>query len=175
LVHLYPEQTVIGSKEQEPIEEKKAAKVNPATSRWKRLVVEVGRFGVVGVFNTLLDLFLFNVLLWMLPTHNTLHILAYNSIAYSIGAINSFLLNKYWTFRRSYAVTRSEVVRFLLTTGAGIVCSDLILWVAGLLLSHVGGNAVLLNNLAKILAVAGTASVSYLGMHLWVFVRKSEV
>jgi putative flippase GtrA len=173
-VRLLSEQVVTCPDEQESIEEKKATKARPATSRWRRIVVQVGRFGVVGVFNTILDLCLFNVLLWILPTQNIVHILAYNSIAYSIGAINSFLLNKYWTFRRSYAVTSSEVMRFLLTTGAGILCSDLILWIAGMLLSHVGGNGVLLNNLAKLLAVAGTASVSYLGMNLWVFVRKSE-
>jgi putative flippase GtrA len=136
--------------------------------------MQVGRFGIVGIGNTVLDLFLFNVLLWLLPTQNTMLILVYNSIAYAIGAVNSFLLNKYWTFQRKHAATPGEVFRFILTTAAGILCSDLILWLAAMLLSHISGNTTLLNNLAKLLAVGGTASVSYFGMRAWVFVRKAE-
>jgi putative flippase GtrA len=138
------------------------------------VIKQMGRFGIVGIVNTVLDLCLFNVLLWLFPTNNAVLLLVYNTIAYTVGAIDSFLLNKYWTFQRKRAATRGEIARFMLTTGAGVLCSDLILRVAGMLLSHIGGNAILLNNLAKLLAVAGTCSVSYLGMHLWVFVRRSE-
>jgi len=136
--------------------------------------MQLGRFGIVGILNTILDLFLFNMLLWLLPTQNTMLILVYNSIAYTIGAFNSFLLNKYWTFQRKHAATPGEVFRFILTTAAGVLCSDLILWLASLLLSHISGNMVLLNNMAKLLAVGGTAGVSYFGMRAWVFVRKVE-
>jgi putative flippase GtrA len=145
-----------------------------ASRRWRTLFFQIGRFSIVGVFNTVLDLCLFNLLLWSFPTQNTLLILVYNSIAYSIGAINSFLLNKYWTFQRKQSTTKGEVIRFILTTCAGILCSDLILWFAGMLLGHLGDTTVLLNNLAKLFAVAGTASISYFGMRLWVFVHKSE-
>ncbi len=146
-----------------------------AGRNWRKLLGQLGRFGAVGVVNTVVDLCLFNALLWLFPTHNTIAILAYNSVAYTIGAINSFLLNKYWTFQRKHATTSGEVLRFVLTTAAGILCSDLILWIAGMLLSHISGNTILLNNLAKLLAVGGTVGISYLGMRLWVFVRQPEV
>jgi putative flippase GtrA len=179
LARLYPEHTAARPQEQETREQESgerdaAGKTVKKRGGWQ-VIMRVGRFGIVGIVNTVLDLCLFNALLWLFPTHSSAHLLVYNSIAYAIGAIDSFLLNKYWTFRRKHTVTRSEVVRFILTTGAGILCSDLILWIASMLLRHVGGNTTLLNNLAKLLAVAGTASVSYLGMHLWVFVQKSEL
>jgi putative flippase GtrA len=145
-----------------------------ARRSWHNLLMQLGRFGMVGAFNTILDLLLFNVLLWSLPTQNTMLILVYNSIAYSIGAFNSFLLNKYWTFQRKHTATPGEVFRFILTTAAGVLCSDLILWLASLLLSHLSGNTALLNNMAKLLAVGGTAGISYFGMRAWVFVRKAE-
>src|SRR5215467_878046 len=56
------------------------------------------RFGLVGGLNTLVDLLILNGLLWLFPTTSTLRLLFYSSLAFSMGAVNSFLLNKYWTF-----------------------------------------------------------------------------
>jgi putative flippase GtrA len=81
------------------------------------------RFGVVGCLNTLLDLLALNVLLWLRPTHNVGMLLIDNSIAYSFGAVNSFLFNKYWTFRCPGRARRREVVRFALTTLAGVLAT----------------------------------------------------
>lgn len=173
---MYSEQTLAPPGEEQLLIDRlgKNKAENAVRQRWYQLIVQFSRFSIVGVVNTLLDLCLFNTLLWLLPTRNTLLILGYNSLAYAIGAINSFLLNKYWTFQRTHTTTPGEVVRFILTTIVGILCSDLILWVAGLFLSSIPGNTALLNNLAKLLAIMGTVGVSYLGMRLWVFVRKSE-
>jgi putative flippase GtrA len=177
LARLYPEHIAARLREQEAREQGRknvAGRRAMRVASWWHVITQVGRFGIVGIVNTVLDLCLFNALLWLFPTHSAVLLLVYNTIAYAVGAIDSFLLNKYWTFQRKHAVTRKEIVRFILTTGVGVICSDLILWIAGMLLSHTGGNAILLSNLAKLLAVAGTCSVSYLGMHLWVFVRRSE-
>src|SRR4051794_38968317 len=65
---------------------------------WHHLFRQILRFGLVGGVNTLVDLLVLNGLLLLFPTTRTLMLLAYNSLAYSIGAINSFLLNKHWTF-----------------------------------------------------------------------------
>ncbi len=52
------------------------------------------RFGVVGVLNTAIDFALFALLyyvaLWPL--------LAANALAYGVAVLNSYVLNKYWTF-----------------------------------------------------------------------------
>jgi putative flippase GtrA len=99
-------------------------------------------------------------------------LLAYNSLAYSIGAINSFLLNKYWTFGQRQRTTRAELVRFILITLCGIAWSSSILWLAGLALHSFLANATLWANASKLVAIAGTALISYLGMRLWVFLSK---
>ncbi|MDQ6645549.1 MAG: GtrA family protein, partial [Chloroflexota bacterium] len=72
-----------------------------------RILREVLRFGLVGGLNTLVDLLILNALLWLFPTTSTLMLLVYSSLAYSLGAVNSFLLNKYWTFRYWQKVTRA--------------------------------------------------------------------
>ena len=138
------------------------------------LLRQVLRFGLVGGLNTLVDVLILNSLLLLFPTSSALKLLAYNSLAYSLGAVNSFFLNKYWTFASRQKVTRCELVRFIVTTLCGIGWSFAILWLASTLLHPYLVNATLWANASKVVAIAGTALISYLGMRLWVFVSKAQ-
>ena len=82
------------------------------------------RFGIVGVLNTCIDIGTLNLLLWRFPTHDANVLLGYNTLAYLLGAVNSFMLNKYWTFQSSKGASSGEVLRFVSITVAGICCSD---------------------------------------------------
>lgn len=141
---------------------------------WFSFVQQFLRFGLVGGVNTLVDLLILNALLWVHPTQRTLLLVAYNSIAYGIGAVNSFVLNKYWTFERRQRTTVTELLRFVLTTIVGIVVNDLLIWVLSSVLQPYISNTTLWTNASKILAILGTSSISYLGMRLWVFVNRGE-
>src|SRR5712692_2393102 len=138
-----------------------------------RLFRQVLRFGLIGGLNTLVDVLILNSLLLLFPTTSAPKLLAYNSLAYSLGAVNSFFLNKYWTFGSRQQVTRGEQARFILTTLCGIGWSSAILWLASTLLHRFLVNATLWANASKVLAIAGTALISYLGMRLWVFVSST--
>gem|GEM_PF-149882 len=132
------------------------------------------RFALAGGLNTLVDLLILNGLLWLFPTNSSSMLLAFNSLAYSIGAINSFLLNKYWTFGQKQRTTRAELARFTLVTMCGIAWSSAILWLASRALRSFLFNATVWANASKLVAIAGTALISYLGMRLWVFVSKQS-
>src|SRR5690348_10246952 len=88
------------------------------------------RFGMVGGLNTLVDLLILNMLLLLFPTNSARMILIFGAIAYSIGAFNSFLLNKYWTFGYRQRTSWRVVARFVVTTLLGIGWSSIILWLA---------------------------------------------
>jgi putative flippase GtrA len=135
---------------------------------------QILRFALAGGLNTLLDLLILNGLLWLFPTNSSSTLLAYNSLAYSVGAINSFHFNKYWTFGQKQCTTRAELARFTLITICGIVWSSAILWLASRALHAFLFNATVWANVSKLLAIAGTALISYLGMRLWVFVSKKS-
>jgi putative flippase GtrA len=141
---------------------------------WKRWPGQFFRFGFVGVLNTLLDILLLNGLLWLFPTTDTFRVLLFNSIAYSIGAVNSFVLNKYWTFGHRQQTTWGEVRRFTITTLVGIACNDVLIWFANNLFHSLIAHSSLWLNASKVVAIAGTVFVSYLGMRLWVFVKKPQ-
>ena len=150
------------------IKEKKQKRHAPLWKRWPGQIV---RFGTVGVLNTVLDLLILNCLLWLFPTNDPVVVVLFNSLAYALGAINSFLLNKYWTFGYSKSITGREVSRFILTTALGIVCNDILLWLANILLRPLIVHSSLWVNASKLVSLAGTVLISYVGMRLWVFVH----
>ena len=140
---------------------------------WKQMIGQVLRFCLVGGLNTILDLLLFNGLLWAFPTNNPANLIVYNSLAYAFGGINSFILNKYWTFRHQQTIGFGEVVRFVITTLVGICVNDLLLWIFSNAIHLQDINPTLWANVSKVIAIFGTFLISYTGMRLWVFSKRS--
>lgn len=143
----------------------------PAQRVLGRVLRQFLRFGLVGCLNTGIDLLALNCLLWLWPAQNMAILLLANSLAYALGAVNSFMCNKYWTFRCTTRTNTREVARFVLTTLVGIACNDLILSGLNSALPMIYLNTTFWMNISKLLAISGTILISYLGMRLWVFVR----
>lgn len=142
-------------------------------AKWKSLSWQVVRFGIVGSLNTLIDVLALNLLLLYAPTHNSVLLVVYNSIAYTLGTGNSYFLNRYWTFRSKQKATSSEILRFALLSVAGILCSDFLVWLTAGITHSLIANSWLWANTAKATAVVGTAVLSYFGMRVWVFTHSS--
>ena len=170
---LYDRETLEVLNSVQPYSDEKDTGHQPEPGR-KRWIGQVLRFGLVGGFNTLVDLLILNMLLLLFPTNSTRMILIYSAIAYSVGAVNSFLLNKYWTFGYRQRTTWREVARFIATTLCGIGWSSIILWLASNALHPILINPTIWANASKVIAISGTALISYLGMSLWVFVNKTR-
>jgi putative flippase GtrA len=136
---------------------------------WSSTFRQFLRYCLVGGANTFIDLLTLNVLLWRFPTNNVQVLVLYNSIAYTSGALNSFFLNKYWTFRRKQRVTSREVVRFAISLFLEVIYSSALIWLAGKALQPLIANPTLWGNASKLLAVAVGAVISYSFMRFWTF------
>jgi putative flippase GtrA len=132
------------------------------------------RFGSIGVLNTLIDVLMLNFLLWAFSIKDARLILVANAAAYSIGAINSFILNKHWTFQKTNPVNSREISRFITATACGAMLNNALLWIAGQILSPILGQTTLCANIAKFIAIGGTVLLSFLGMRLWVFAHRAD-
>src|SRR5713226_1325249 len=138
------------------------------------LLVQLLRFCIVGGLNTFVDVLAFNLLVWGLPTHDSGLLVVYNSLAFMIGAINSFCWNKLWTFKQRSSATNDQLTRFALVTSLGIICNDAFLWLATTILNSLSLNGFLWVNVAKISAIAGSVAVSYIGMRFSVFTKNEQ-
>ena len=172
---LHLEESIVFGKQTQPLERERAGPTGQSDADAQGLLGQLARFGLVGGLNTLVDLLILNGLLWLFPTNSTSLLLAFSALAYGLGAINSFLLNKYWTFRHRRKTTGQELARFTLTTLCGIAWSTVMLWLASDALRPLLGNAALWANASKVVAIGGTALISYIGMRLWVFVGKPQM
>jgi putative flippase GtrA len=89
--------------------------------RWRHLVHELAKFGVVGAVNTVLDFALANVL--HLGLH--WHALAAKSTSVAVAATSSYFMNRHWTFRhRARTGLRREYSLFFLLNGVGLLIAD---------------------------------------------------
>jgi putative flippase GtrA len=140
-----------------------------------RIAVQFLRFCVVGGMNTFVDVFTFNLLIWVFPTQDSGLLVIFNSLAYLIGAVNSFCWNKLWTFRQRSEATNDQIARFALVTSLGIICNDAFLWLATTILTSLSLTSILWVNVAKVSAIAGSVTVSYIGMRFGVFTKKEEI
>jgi len=139
---------------------------------WRSTFIQFLRYCVVGGLNTAIDIGILNILLWRFPTHSVQVLVVYNAVAYSCGAISSFFLNKYWTFRHTQRATTKELVRFAISIILEILYSSALVWLAGRALQPFIANITLWGNASKFVAVVCGAVLSYLLMRFWTFANK---
>jgi putative flippase GtrA len=121
-------------------------------------IPEIGRFAVVGLINFAIDVAVFSIALYVLG----IPLLVANTLAYSLATINSYLMNKYWTFagRSDRNISTAEFTRFLLFNVGGLALSNLTVFLLA---------EFLLPLIAKLGAVGVTFVWNYLTIRRFVF------
>lgn len=136
----------------------------PESATLTRRGVLVGRFAVVGVANTVIDIVLFMLL------HDRIGILGANFLSTSAGMTFSFVVNGLFTFR-AQRLTLRHAVLFLATTGMTmwlvqpLVIHGLLAVLDGLDGADVDGDLVVLA--VKVLAI-GVSFVLNFAAYRWV-------
>ena len=144
------------------------------TRRNKPLLTKFLRFGLVGTLNTIVDIVVLNILLWIYPTSDTWQILAFNSLACIVAACNSFFWNKIWTFQYREPITVQLVLRFAGVSLVSMLGNNIILWIFIQLLPSTLTGAGAGATLLKIAVAATMMSLSFVGQLTLVFVRNKQ-
>jgi putative flippase GtrA len=95
------------------------------------LVTELGKFGAVGAVNYILDLLIFNLLLFTIFDHLPIAAKAGSAV---VAATSSYFMNRHWTWRdRARTGTGRELATFLAMSAIALAITELCL-----LMSHYG-------------------------------------
>jgi len=70
--------------------------------------LEIIKYGLVGVINTLIT----GIILFVLMNGFGVSYKISNAVGYIAGFLNSFILNKFWTFKGNHASTIRQFIRF---------------------------------------------------------------
>jgi putative flippase GtrA len=85
-------------------------------------------------------------------------------ISYSCGVLNSYLLNRSWTFRRGSNRKGKEIIRYIIVNLAALAVSSALLeWLYG-----PGGSGLSLP-VCKLIATCASMVINYAGSRYWVF------
>jgi putative flippase GtrA len=89
--------------------------------RWRHLVHELAKFGIVGAVNTVLDFGLANLLYLGFGWPS----LGAKTSSVAVAATSSFFMNRHWTFRhRARTGLRREYTLFFLLNGVGLLIAN---------------------------------------------------
>ena len=115
------------------------------------------KFGMVGLLNTGVDFAVFTLLTywgWAYPLAQ--------AVSFTSGVLNSYVLNRSWTFPGSGGSTRRSLLRFVILNGLVL----LLTWGVIALLHQGAGRPLLFS---KLCANGIAVLVNYTGNRIWVF------
>ncbi len=121
---------------------------------FKRLL----KFGVTGVANTLVDVGVYSLLSVALGVN----VFFGQCCGYAAGMLNSYLINRKWTFQTSHRFFSLQLVRFIITNLAVLAVSLLLLKVS---MDFFGMGKLV----AKLATTCITLVLNFIISRLWVF------
>jgi len=120
------------------------------------------RFCTVGLGNTAVDFTAF----FLLTLGGVPYLLA-QVLSYAAGVVNSFFLNRKWTFRVTGKANVMEVARFVIVNGLSLLVSTGLLFI----LHDVDYPGLWFG---KLVATGGGTVVNFMGSRLWVFTEHQK-
>lgn len=133
--------------------------------KFRELIV----FGLVGVSNTVLDIGVTVILSWLLSVTSGFLLAGVNVIGFTTAVINSYFLNKYWTFRHEKKSSRSEFIKFVAISLGGLIINTSVLLISETLLSDIVTSDQIRVLAGKLTATIFTLAWNYGGYKLFVF------
>jgi putative flippase GtrA len=87
------------------------------------IILQAGRFVLVGAFNTFIDLGVLNILIWLSGTASGAWYSIFKAISFLVATTNSYFWNKHWTFNKKSenGFAAKEFSKFLAVTAIGLL------------------------------------------------------
>ncbi|WP_138418480.1 GtrA family protein [Aquibacillus sediminis] len=142
----------------------------------KKVKVQVLQFGFIGVTNAIVDIVSLNILLFIWPTTQSNLLFVFNTIAYTLAIVNSYIWNKKYTFSHRANSGAKEMILFIIQAIIALVISNLVFIGMVQLLTKQSLMQIPMfinQNIAKGTAMFLSSSASFFLMKFFVF-RKSH-
>ena len=88
-------------------------------SRFVKVFFQLAKFLEIGVLNTLIDLGILNLLVWLTGVFSGTLLAPLNTASFLLAATNSYYWNKFWAFRNNREAGGKEFAQFLVISGIG--------------------------------------------------------
>lgn len=136
------------------------------------IIKQISKFIVVGIINTGIDFAVLNALMFSMKIYSGKWLILFNSISFAAAVINSYFLNKYWTFKAQNAseLNTKQFSQFLIISIVGISINDAIVYGIATFTSPLFGfSPQIWTNTAKIFATLASMIWNFIGYKFIVF------
>ena len=132
------------------------------------------KFLMIGAVNTIIDWGLLNILLLTSQRTDSLAYIGFKSLSFSLAVVNSYFLNKHWTFRdkgdsgAGQAGLSAQAGKFILVNLIGLVIN---IGLASLVARNGYGRAdfIIWANIGAVMATGASLLWNFLGYKFFVF------
>jgi len=135
-----------------------------------KALYQAGKFALVGALNTFVDLGILNLLILLTSVSTGLGFATFKGISFIVAVVNSYVWNKYWTFKSGKSRKKEEFFQFFAVSAIGFLLN---VGVATLVVSVIGpkGNLTpeVWANVGALVATLVLLLWNFLGYKLWVF------
>lgn len=141
--------------------------------RIRQLVKQFSKFFIVGIINTGIDFAILNTEILVTGITSGSMLIFLNVFSFSVAVVNSYYMNKYWTFEDKRPDGEKAPVKFSQFIGVSIVgisINSLIVYGFTTFVPILFGfSPQLWINVAKIIATGASLVWNFIGYKLWVF------
>ncbi|HHV16049.1 MAG TPA: glycosyltransferase [Gelria sp.] len=130
---------------------------------------QIYRFVIVGLLNTGIDFAVFNLLISASGIRTGPGLLLINITAVLVAIVNSYILNRIWTFKSSDPNYTAQLPKFLTASLTGMIINTVTVGLVPLLLWPGTAPTSSALNVAKLLAAILSASWNFISYRHWVF------
>jgi len=137
-------------------------------------LIQIIKFGLIGVLNTVVDFAILNLLMWTFKMYSGPWIIVFNVASFSLAVVNSYIWNRFWTFKmKSRQDVPEEFVKFISVSLIGVVINSGIVYSITAFIDPVSGlSSELWANVAKVLATGVAMVWNFVGYKFWAFKSK---
>jgi len=133
-------------------------------------LVQFLRYGLIGVYNTVVNFAIFNALIWLTGISTGLPVIGFSLIAFVIVIIQSFFINKKWVFKNTEGSHRRQFTAFFLVSGlVALFNLGLIQIIVNVIGAPEGVSTHLWANVALLITIITSVIGNFLGYKLIVF------
>lgn len=136
----------------------------------KKLILRLIRFSFVGVFNTLLDLGILNLLIYLFNVESPLAFSICKGVSFALAIINSYFMNKYFTFAKKEKSKREFylfVIISIISLFINMVISSILFYLIGLYPQIVSIH--IIATISAIIGAVFSMIINYIGYSYFVF------
>lgn len=133
-------------------------------------IFEFLRYGITGVFNTLLNIFIFNLLMYATGIDSGFYVTFFSFIAFVVVITQSFFINAMWVFKKRESLYSINYRKFFLVSGIVALVNILIIHIlVNVIGAPMGLSAHAWANIALLPTIVISVFGNFLGYKLIVF------